>query len=109
MARLFLLASILVLVWGCGSDGGTEYRPKPKPAPTPDPNPDPNPGGLSFAEIKPNIDRYCGGCHNGSNQRVFRDGDDFKRAGGRISNNTMPPNGNLPLQVKNDFLKFIEG
>lgn len=107
MARLLFLATFLVFAGSCGSDGGTEYRTKPKPAPKP--GPDTGGEGPSFAAIKPNVDRYCGGCHNGSNQRVFKDGEDFKRAAGRIENGTMPPSGNLPLDVKNDFLEFIEG
>ena len=57
-----------------------------------------------FAEIKPLVDAYCGGCHNGDSKPVI---DEYNWGTARelVKNDIMPKNGTLPEDVKAKMLE----
>ncbi|MGB0993748.1 MAG: hypothetical protein ACPG32_14925 [Akkermansiaceae bacterium] len=94
----------LVLIASCGR---TEKEIVYKDAPMPQTGGET--GQVSFAQVKPLLDRHCAQCHNGGQQRAFTQAN-FKQSGSakRIRDNNMPPAGNLPAQAKMTFLGYLE-
>jgi hypothetical protein len=91
---------VVVMVSGCGTESKKASEPPPPP-----------PADTAWTgEIKPLVERHCGGCHNGTTHPLkFDTGAKFKgsKARVRISNGTMPPNGALPDDVKAKLLAYL--
>lgn len=91
--RNLILAGVAMLVVGCG---GYEDEKKTDEKPS-----------EAWLSLKGDVDKYCGNCHNGSQQQAFTEARwKSSTAKARVSNGSMPPGGGLPEAVKAKMIAF---
>ena len=99
--RFLLFFVISLSLSACGANETVEYRKKPNPDPKPQPEP-----SAEYKEVAALVQTHCGKCHGpGKAQKAINSAARIKGASGRVANDSMPPGGNLPADVKAKILE----
>ena len=100
------IIALVVILLSCGREEPAQPV-QPIPPANPGGGVTPPPGGqLSFADIQPDLDRYCSACHGGlpflTSANAFRQ----SKSADLIYSRDMPPNSRLPEEVYQKLNRF---
>lgn len=100
--KAFFLLAIVIFLASCGGNESVEYRKGPSKKPTAEPSPE-------YTEVALLVQAHCGKCHGpGKGQKGIDSPERVKGASGRVANDSMPPGGGLPQDVKDKILNYAE-